>query len=325
MQQLLKKPCKAVLFEPFPVSIAVSVLKFSKLASMPSHNNMTLKPAAAQASDVESAITTQVRSVLAKHNIPPHKQASHLSALIGVARSTVHRKFSSEIAWDDKELGLIAERFAVTVGFLRAQRLTVDAAIRIPRCPATGLLVVGPALDPEDTCELIAVLREGRWEVWPQALAPTTCGERYSVSSLSFSALAHTSVALLEDDVSAAAAMSDGLKEFGFRVSTFDNSAEFLAALPGGKFKGFVLDWNLSGTTAEAALAAIRSLEAGASGGASKQAPILVTTGVLSGIEQATVGLPLYKAAEKYDAQIMTKPAPVSLIAASMHRALAAR
>lgn len=273
---------------------------------------------------VEDPISVQIRTFLTNRNIQRHKHVLTLSQKCGVSRTTIHRKFKGEgTSWDADDLQSIADAFGVTVDQLTgedADGAIVPASIKIPRCPTSGLLVVGDLLDKSDVCDLVAIEGPIGWEVHPLALVPKA-PDRYAVKKLTLSSLAYTRLALLEDNESAAESLADGLKDFGFAVTVFASNDAFLDVLPQGNFKAYILDWDLGGSTSGAALAAIRDLEAKTSVHLARRAPIIVTTGTLVGTDQRT-GQELYAATERFSAQIQTKPTPASLLATVIQRLL---
>lgn len=270
----------------------------------------------------DDVVSAKIRGFLVGRGIQRHKQVLELSKLLGVARSSIHRKFKGDSAWSQEELHVISDHFGVTVEQLTGiagESLSEHAALRIPKMPSTGMLIVGDPLDSTDICDLVAIKALGGWEVYPIALAPKGPA-RYSVRSLTVSAGPYMRVALLEDNQSVVESLVDALKDFGFAVTGFRTTDDFLNALPGGRFQAYIVDWDLGGQTAERALTEIRAMESRTDVAAAHRAPIFVTTGVLKDGDVRATEAALLPICDRLNAAILEKPVRTSVLAAHIRR-----
>jgi hypothetical protein len=272
----------------------------------------------------DDRVSQQVRGLLTRRGVAIHKQGSELSTFLGVARSTIHRKFKNG-GWSAAELRAIAERWRGNVEELlgggvesagpAAQGAELSARIRIPGMPGTALLVVGPELDDADACDLVAVNPVGQWEVYQGGTEPPG-SSRYSVRKLTFSALPRLKIALLEDDRLAADALADELVDLGgVVVHKFHRPEELISALKQRRYEAYVIDWLLGGgVTAESAILAVRELQ--------KTAPIVVTTGAMA--LQADAEQQLIPFCERHRVGIIEKKFRAAVLLAHLRRDLAA-
>ncbi len=273
--------------------------------------------------DSDDHVSLRVRNLLTKRGIPIHKQGSELSQFLGVARSTIHRKFKNG-GWSAAELRAVAEYWRGDLDELLGTHEIesglggisgeISAKILIKGLPAQALLVLGPPLDPEDLCDLVAVHPAGYWEVYTGGMEPTDT-PRYSIRKLTFSASPYIRIALLEDDKLAADALAEELNQLGgVSVSKFYQAHDLVAALHQRRFDAYVIDWLLGGgETAEATIVAIRNLQ--------KKAPIIVTTGALA--LQADTEQHLLPFCEQHQAGIIEKKFRAAVLLSQLRRDLA--
>ncbi len=272
----------------------------------------------------DDRVSVRVRDLLTKRGVPIHKQGSELSSFLGVARSTIHRKFKNG-GWSAAELRAIAERWRgdldELLGIGEAEsnsggtQAEISTKVMVPGMPHHAALVLGPALEPDDACELVAVNPAGHWEVYTGGSEPTDTA-RYSIRKLSFSAAPRLRIALLEDDKLAADALADELIELGgVSVHKFYRADDLISAMKRRPYEAYVVDWLLGGgNTAEAAILAIRDLQ--------KKAPIVVTTGAMA--LQADAEQTLIPFCERHRAGIIEKKFRAAVLLSHLRRDLAA-
>ncbi len=272
--------------------------------------------------DEDDRVSQRVRELLSKRGVAIHKQGSELSTFLGVARSTIHRKFKSG-GWSAAELRAIAEQWRGRVEDLlgdsheaAAQGGEVLAKVFINGMPTSAYLTLGPVLELGDGCDLVAVNPNGEWAVYVGGTEPTDT-PRYSIRKLSFSALPRLKIALLEDDKLAADALAEDLMELGgVVVHKFYRSEELLSALAQRRYDAYVIDWLLGGgETAEATILTLREQQ--------KTAPIVVTTGAMA--LQADAEQQLIPFCERHRVGIIEKKFRAAVLLAHLRRDLAAR
>lgn len=270
----------------------------------------------------EDRVSQRVRELLTRRGVAIHKQGSELSAFLGVARSTIHRKFKNG-GWSAAELRAIAERWRGNVEDLLGSSDAAEAAslgadiqarVHIAGMPSTAQLTVGPELDSSDACDLVAVNSAGQWEVHQGGTEPPSA-TRYSIRKLTFSAMPRLKIALLEDDRLAADALTDELVELGgVVVHKFHQPDELIQALKQRRYQAYVIDWLLGGLTAESAILAVREQQ--------KNAPIVVTTGAMA--LQADAEQQLIPFCERHRVGIIEKKFRAAVLLAHLRRDLAA-
>lgn len=258
---------------------------------------------------------------LISRGIPKHKQATEVGRILGVDRTTTHRKFKGDSPWKKDELKAIAARFGVTMQGLvsgRARSAPViedaeDAVVRIPGLPSTGKLVVGQALDEDDVCDLVAVRMGDVWEVYLGAQCPSG-GMRHMVQLLTLTATKRPRIALVEDDCNTAAVLAEVLEAAGMVAYKFATIDELLGALASGhRYDTYVLDWNLGTKTAEPAIEAIRAID--------ESIPILITTGEIrkhDDLEDVVM-----RVCDQWNAAVLEKPFRNSVLISNIRRDLA--
>lgn len=264
-----------------------------------------------------------LKAFLLARGIPRHKQTAEVAGLLGLAKTSVFRKFKGDSSFSLPELKVISDHFGVDVETLRGQGGSADrppggaaseiAVLHLPGLPGVGQLQAGPLLADDDVCDLVAVRVDDHWEVFPGDAAAVRGLERHGVASLRISSLPRQRIALLEDDDNAAAIVAMALEGEGMVVQTFGTSADLLAAVARRPFQAYVVDWLLAGGTAEAAIRQIRSRQ--------PAAPIAITTGALhTGAETEGALIPL---AESFSAGIFEKPFRQAVLASYLRRGVA--
>lgn len=265
-----------------------------------------------------------LKAFLLARGIPRHKQTTEISGLLGLAKTSVFRKFKGESSFTGPELKTIADHFGTDLDTLRglapptADRARQDtdpqpARIRIPGLPLNGQLVPGPLLNNDDVCDLVAIKRDGTWEVFAWGAAELQGRPLHSIESLRVSSTPRPRVAVLEDDENAAALVGMALESEGMVVHTYREPGTLITALSQRKYQAYVVDWLLGGATAEAAICEIRLRQ--------PDAPIVITTGAMhTGAETEGALIPF---AERFGAGIFEKPFRQAVLASYLRRGIA--
>ncbi len=232
--------------------------------------------------DEDDQVSQRVRELLSKRGVAIHKQGSELSTFLGVARSTIHRKFKNG-GWSAAELRAIAEQWRGRVEDLLGDSdatappsdEAIKAQVMISGMPTSATLLLGPPLGLGDSCDLVALNLSGQWTVYTGGTEPLNI-PRHSIRKLSFSAMPRLKIALLEDDKLAADALAEDLMALGgVDVQKFYRPEELLSALQLKQYDAYVIDWLLGGgATAETCIRQVRDQQ--------KMAPIVVTTGAMA-------------------------------------------
>lgn len=240
----------------------------------------------------EPPASAGVRRFLVARGVKEHNHASEIARIIAVDRSQSYRRLKGDVAWSHTDLRAIARHFGAPEDLLlpgedaavrgapatpppappAAGAEPVPAAIRVPRLPATGLLVPGAALAPDERCDLVAVHGAAGWEVWPDGDAPAGAA-RHAIEALTLRSTPRLQVALLEDDGRAAAAMVEALQPLGIEAEPHAGADSLLATIGHRRFDAYVLDWLLPDGNAARVVAAIRLHR--------PHAPVVVVTGAL--------------------------------------------
>jgi len=170
-----------------------------------------------------------LKAFLLSRGIPRHKQTAEVAGLLGLAKTSVFRKFKGESSFSQPELKVISDHFGVAVDTLlgvsgtRSERKGAGGApesarVCLPGLPTHGQLLVGPALAEDDVCDLVAIRKADGWEVHPGHSSETHGQVRHSIASLCISSAPRQRVALLEDDSNAAAVVAMALEGEGMVV-----------------------------------------------------------------------------------------------------------
>jgi CheY-like chemotaxis protein len=268
-----------------------------------------------------------LRAFLFSKGVARHKQTAEIAGLLGLAKTSVFRKFKGDSAFTLLELKTIAEHFASDVDTLlgsgvpeNASKASTISALEPARVNMNGrslnaLLTVGAALKPEDVCDLVALKINHSWEIFAQndpELKSHTSQTHYSIESLQMSAAPYPCVALLEDDATAAAVLSMALQNEGMVVHTYTHAQALISAIAQRTYQGYVIDWLLGDDTAAGAIQAIGRL--------ATQAPIAITTGALNtGVETEGSLIPF---AERVGAGIFEKPFRHAVLASYLRRSM---
>ena len=264
-----------------------------------------------------------LKAFLLSRGIPRHKQTAEVAGLLGLAKTSVFRKFKGESSFSQPELKVIADHFATAVDTLLGVSKGAErngtagspesARLHLPGLPAHGQLQVGLALADDDVCDLVAIRKADSWEVHPGHASAVQDHTRYSIASLRISSAPRQRVALLEDDSNAAAVVAMALEGEGMVVQTYHTAEDLIAALGRRSCEAYVIDWLLGGGTAEAAIRQIRAGQA--------DAPIAITTGALhTGAETEGSLIPF---AEQFSAGIFEKPFRQAVLASYLRRGMA--
>ena len=265
-----------------------------------------------------------LKAFLLSRGIPRHKQTAEVAGLLGLAKTSVFRKFKGDSSFSQPELKVIADHFATAVDTLlgvpiRHAELTGTASLggtarlHLPGLPAHGQLQVGPALADEDVCDLVAVRHPDGWAVYAGDAAETQGHPRHSIASLRISSAPRQRVALLEDDSNAAAVVALALEGEGMVVQTYHAADDLIASLGRRPCQAYVIDWLLGGGTGEGAIRQIRARQ--------PDVPIAITTGALhTGAETEGSLIPF---AEQFSAGIFEKPFRHAVLASYLRRGMA--
>jgi CheY-like chemotaxis protein len=266
-----------------------------------------------------------LKAFLLGKGIARHKQTAEIAGLLGLAKTSIFRKFKGESSFTLPELKAIADHFGTDVDTLRGQAPAVGnarsaslgemqaARLRIPGLPSQGELIAGPLLDGDDVCDLVAVKRETIWEVFAWG-APELKGlPLHSIERLQLRSTPRHRVAVLEDDANAAALVGMALEGEGMTVHTYQEPGDLITALGQRQYHAYVIDWLLGGSTAESAIREIRTRQ--------PAAPIVITTGAMhTGAETEGALIPF---AERHGAGIFEKPFRQAVLASYLRRGIA--
>ena len=264
-----------------------------------------------------------LKAFLLSRGVPRHKQTAEVAGLLGLAKTSVFRKFKGESSFSLPELKVIADHFATDVDTLRglatghADRVTTGASpeparLHLPGLPAHGQLQPGAVLAEDDVCDLVAVRLGEQWHVFAGDAPETRGPVRHGIASLRITSVPRPRVALLEDDDNAAAVVAMALDGEGMVVQTHKTPADLAASLARRPFQAYVIDWLLVGGTAEAAIRQIRARQ--------PTVPIAITTGALhTGAETEGSLIPF---AEQFSVGIFEKPFRQAVLASYLRRGM---
>lgn len=282
-----------------------------------------LSPLTPDGAPLEDGPYGALKVFLLARGVARHKQTAEVAGLLGLAKTSVFRKFKGESSFSLSELKVLADHFGTDVDTLRGQsRASGDrtlgsggepARLHLPGLPAQGVLQPGPELAEDDVCDLVAIRNGSAWEVHPSS-APAVAGHvRYSVAQLRISSLPRPRIALLEDDDTAAAVVALALEAEGMVVQAYRTCSDLTQAVNQRPAQAYVIDWLIGGGTAEAAIRHIRSRQ--------PKAPIAITTGALhTGAETEGSLIPF---AEQFGVGIFEKPFRQAVLASYLRRGLA--
>jgi CheY-like chemotaxis protein len=262
-----------------------------------------------------------LKNFLLSKGIARHKQTGELAGLLGLAKTSIFRKFKGDSSFTLPELKTIAEHFATDVETLRgvpsneSQKSASSheaARVNIQGLPALAEIEVGAALQSDDVCDLVAIKRSNVWDVFLWG-SPELLGHAlHSIKSLKLSAMPRPRIAVLEDDPGVADLTRNYLESEGMVVHIYEESNTLIKAMGHRPYQGYVVDWILGGDTAQAAIEAIRALQA--------RAPIAITTGAMNtGKETEGELIPF---AERLGAGIFEKPFRHAVLASYIRRGI---
>jgi CheY-like chemotaxis protein len=266
-----------------------------------------------------------LKAFLLGQGIARHKQTGEVAGLLGLAKTSVFRKFKGESSFTLPELKAIADHFHTDIPTLRGLSSTESpsfsqgprleaAQLHLPGLPSAGEMRPGPALRDDDICDLVAVQHNKLWHVYAWGASEVQGHIRYSINTLSLRALPRQRIAILEDDPGVAALLRTGLEDAGMLVHSYDTASIFITALSQLPYQGYVIDWILGGSTAQAAIEAIRQKQ--------PTAPIAITTGALhTGMETEGQLIPF---AERTNTGIFEKPFRQAVLASYLRRGILA-
>lgn len=239
-----------------------------------------------------------VSDMLARHGIPPRHQAATIAQICAISVSQARRKLRGAVWLFSEVLALCRhhgesldavfsaqppEATARGAGALDAASLPARLLIddqEVPCLLQAGALCAASASSGAPCAEapLLATLRGEQWVVGSAARLDSAGleGPRYRVDHLHVSptdARPRARIAVLDDDLHAAQALSDWFNELGFHALAFTRTDALCDALPTG-FQAFVVDLILDGgETSQAVVERIRREQ--------PAAPIVLLTGQL--------------------------------------------
>jgi DNA-binding response OmpR family regulator len=126
------------------------------------------------------------------------------------------------------------------------------------------------------------------------------------------------SVAVLDDDEASADSLSEYLAEVGFHADAYYDLETLIQEVtegPSGQFDAFVIDWLISGRTAESLIQVIRGKE-------NHKTPIFLLTGEIS--TGRALESDVARIIMNYNVSLHEKPTRLSIIAAELSKTLGA-
>jgi len=230
-------------------------------------------------------IAARVHELMDRHGVKRRAHAADLSRILNLSFSTASRKLNGQFPWTLSQLTAVASEYGESPATLIDG---LDGASHDTRkgkpCDATFIVGTnreyacvawideGHNADADST--LVAVKAGARWRIYDTEDAPAE--RHYPVYTLQLDGMATERnkfrVAVIDDAHDLADSICDFLRGQDFTATPYYDGASFRNALREQAFDGVIVDWLLGGSTAEAAIAAIRNSD-------NPDAPIFLLTG----------------------------------------------
>jgi ActR/RegA family two-component response regulator len=221
------------------------------------------------------------------------------------------------VAWEIEEIEKLAAHFGESLAeaFASTEPQDVASAVLVVgghRIPCQ--LVVGGPLREREPNTLVAAKAGEQWLVMPATDGGV--GPVFEVQQLTVSSRTNRRprVAILDDEVSAAASLAQYFSDQGCDAQAFTRVNDLVAHMKARPFDGYVIDWVLSEGPAIELIAMIVSDDPHCS--------IAILTGKM---ENDVVGPAVTAAISTYQLQFFQKPTPPSIIATALKRSMAKR
>lgn len=260
----------------------------------------------AQEREIRQYIAFCITQLMAKKGIAERKQAAAVAEITGLSVIQARRKLNVGPSWSIEEAMAIATHFGESLNSVFAGRDTGSSSsamvcdVSIGRARYAGVASLGPSVTTAQPDELVAYRVGPTWQVLPfkQLDAAVGLAEVFKVDTLKLTSQANAAlqIAVLDDELSVAFAVRDGLIAEGFSVQAFSSEAMLLPELE--RFDVFIIDFVLSPLATSTGL--IKSIRL-----AKPEALIMVLTGWAGGDVDAELALQI----RMNNVQIHEKPA----------------
>jgi hypothetical protein len=257
-----------------------------------------------------------VRALLERHGLPKYRQSPWLADALNLSYSQAHRRLSGASPWSLEDL----ER----VGVLFGESLSEVVALAQPSEVIAGVakfgtatfdcrLWLGERVDRPSPNQVVAVHTSSGWI----AVCANEASEEtaYAISRLEASPSASTrkTVAVLDDDRDLTNSICAHFVAGGYEARPFYKTADLMGAGEAKRYDAFVIDWIVGESSTLKLIAELRAQSA--------SCPIIVLTAqVLSGmVDEEEIA----DAVRKHDLLFSEKPIRMSILSATLTRALA--
>jgi CheY-like chemotaxis protein len=274
-----------------------------------------------------AAIAERVRALLTRKGIRKMGHTKKLKEILNLSLAQAHRKLNGS-SWDLAQIRKVAEYFGEPFDSLsrlfessdKSTEDSIPAILFIGQREFPCAIQIGAVLHTISNVDFLAYENgTAEWCVC-EASAATDNVKYYKVKKLELT-LKETqklSVAVLDDDEASADSLSEYLAEVGFHADAYYDLETLIQEVtegPSGQFDAFVIDWLISGRTAESLIQVIRGKE-------NHKTPIFLLTGEIS--TGRALESDVARIIMNYNVSLHEKPTRLSIIAAELSKTLGA-
>lgn len=270
------------------------------------------------------AVADRVRALMVRHGIGKRQQTTELCRILDLSFSQGHRKLRGSSPWTLAQIRKVAEAFGEPPTQLFAAQESENSAGGTQPREATlnmggfegpCIAWIGEPLGPYERAEFVAYGEGERWRIVRCEGSPGA--HAHEVLKIEIhprrGEAQRATVAVVDADRAAAAALCDYLSQNGFAPTGYDELAAFADALQTQTFDAVITDWRFGERTAASAIEAVRRSPR-------PDAPIFLLTGdLLTGkASEAQIS----EAIRRFDVACYEKPARLAILVADLSKRL---
>lgn len=259
-----------------------------------------------------------VRALMERHGLPKYRQSAWLADATGLSYSQAHRRMNGASPWTLEEIERVAALFGESLSQVIALGTPSDGQSGVMKVGTASLpcqLWIGARIERPPPDAVVAVQTDSGWSAMVAADAPDA--PLYKVDRLDVRPGDATRpvIAVLDDDHDLTHTICAHLEDSGYDARPFFRTPDLLSSAKARRYDGYVIDWIVGESSTQKLIAQLRAQD--------EAAPIVVLTAqVLAGVvDEAEIA----EAVKRFDLVFSEKPVRMSILSATLSRAVAAR
>ena len=266
--------------------------------------------------DTPSLAVRCVRALMERHGLPKYRQSAWLADATGLSYAQAHRRMNGAAAWTLEDLEKVAAHFgeslADAVSRVQSQS-AVPGVVRIGQANVPCELWVGERLAHPRPDSVVAIRTSTGWAAVIASEAADNVTYALERLHAKPSATERKRIAVLDDDHDLTDSVCAHLQDTGYEAKGYYRTPDLQVAYKAQPFDAYLIDWIVGEGNTLALIAEIR---------AQSPVPILVLTAQMAtgAVDEDEIAA----AVSAHDLVFTEKPVRMSILSASLSRALSA-